>query len=684
MTEDHAAEHTSAATPPTPFHDLQDYVSLPRVSGLALSPDGSRLVTSVSTLDVDRTGYVTALWELDPTGARPSRRLTRSAKGEQTPVFAPNGDLLFVSARPDPAGQPKDPTPAALWLLPDGGGEARVVGTRPGGVGAPLVAADADAVLVTSMTLPGAVSGEDDEQRRTARKATKVSAILHTGYPMRFWDHHLGPDQPRLLVGALPAGEDSVEWSDLTPDPGAALQETSTDISPDGTTVVATWRIAEPRGSSRRSLVAIDVATGERRTLADDPGFEFGEARISPDGRNVAVIRTSRSWPAEAPRVDLIVLPLAGGEPLALTAGWDRWPAAMRWTPDGRGLIVVADEHGRSPLFRIDVTDGVVIRLTGDDGAYTDPQVSRDGRYVYALRGAVDAAPAAVRLDAHTPEQLPVPLRGPTESPALPGTLTEVRVTAEDGSPLRAWLALPENAAAQPAPLLLWIHGGPLGSWNTWHWRWNPWLMVARGYAVLLPDPALSTGYGQAFIDRGWGEWGGAPYTDLLAITDAAEALPEVDATRTAAMGGSFGGYLANWIAGHTDRFAAIVTHASLWALDQFSRTTDEAMYWPREMSAEMTAAHSPHAFADAITTPMLVIHGDKDYRVPIGEALGLWWALISRQQDCDDQPHKFLYFPDENHWILRPQHAVVWYETVMAFLAHHVFGRDFQTPDLL
>ncbi|MFN2497328.1 MAG: prolyl oligopeptidase family serine peptidase [Pseudonocardiaceae bacterium] len=685
MTQDHAIEPPSTDTPPTPFHDLQDYVALPRVTGLELSPDGTRLLTSVSSLDADRTRHVGALWEVDPAGTVPGRRLTRSAKGESGMAFTPDGDVLFVSARPDPEVKPgDDDPPAALWLLPADGGEARVIGTRPGGIAAPTVAARAATVLVTSMTLPAAVTAEDDEQRRKARKDKKISAILHTGYPVRSWDHDLGPDQPRLLAGTLPGPDGSVEWTDLTPAPGAALRDTSAALSPDGSTVVTSWRIAEPQGSSRDILVAIDVATGERRTLADDPGFDFGEARISPDGRSVAVIRYGRSTPAEAPRDDLVVLPLAGGEPIELTAGWDRWPADVRWTPDASALIVVADDHGRSPLFRIQLSDATVTRLTGDDGAYTDPRVAPDGRRVYALRGAVNAPPAPVRLDARTADQQPTLLPGPAPVPALPGTLTEVTATARDGSPLRAWLALPANAGAEPAALLVWIHGGPLASWNDWQWRWNPWLMVARGYAVLLPDPALSTGYGQAFIARGWGRWGGAPYTDLMTLTDAAQTLPEVDATRTAAMGGSFGGYMANWIAGHTDRFAAIVTHASVWALDQFNHTTDLAYYWVREMTVEMAAANSPHGFADAITTPMLVIHGDKDYRVPIGEALRLWWDLASRQQDPGDQPHKFLYFPDENHWILKPQHAVVWYETVTAFLAHHVLGKDFQAPDLL
>jgi dipeptidyl aminopeptidase/acylaminoacyl peptidase len=251
---------------------------------------------------------------------------------------------------------------------------------------------------------------------------------------------------------------------------------------------------------------------------------------------------------------------------------------------------------------------------------------------------------------------------------------------------VRSWLVLPDRP--DPAPLLLWIHGGPIGSWNSWHWRWNPWLLAANGYAVLLPDPALSTGYGQDFVQRGWGAWGKATFDDVLAATDAASEHPQVDGARMAAMGGSFGGYMANWIAGHTDRFAAIVTHASLWALDQFGATTDVAYYWRREMTPERAEANSPHRFVDRIHTPMLVIHGDKDYRVPIGEALRLWYELLaSSGLPADDDgvsPHRFLYFPTEHHWVLNPQHTKIWYQVVIGFLARHVLSEDVQLPELL
>jgi dipeptidyl aminopeptidase/acylaminoacyl peptidase len=664
----------------TPYADLDAYVALPRTAGLALSADGRRLVTTVATLDAKGTRYVSALWEVDPTGERPAARLTRSAKGEGSPVIAPDGTVLFTSARPDPDGsEPDEETPAALWQLPTTG-EARVVSARRGGFTAVAVAREAGTVVALSDTLPAASDGDSDADRRKARKDAGVDAVLHSTYPVRYWDRDLGAGQNRLLAAEV--GPGPVQWRDLTPAPGRGLHEAELDVTPDGRTIVTTWSVADPHGSRRTVLVAVDTTTGERRTLVDDPASECSAPVISPDGRSVAFLRETLSTPQEPIDVALVVVPLTGGEVREVAPTWDRWPGRPQWSPDGSGLFVVADEQGCAPVFRVDVAGGEVVRLNADRGHYSDLRVSPDGAHVYALRDAVHSAPTPVRLDASATDQQPKALQGPPTAPAPGGRLEEVVTTAEDGSALRSWLVLPDGDG--PHPLLLWVHGGPLNSWNGWSWRWNPHLMAARGYAVLLPDPALSTGYGREFVRRGWGRWGAEPYTDLMAITDAALEHPAVDASRTAAMGGSFGGYMANWIAGHTDRFRAVVTHASLWDLDQFGPTTDAAYYWSREMTPEMTRDNSPSRFADAIRSPMLVIHGDKDYRVPIGEGLRLWWDLCSRAEDPETMPHRFLYFPHEHHWVQSPGHAKLWYETVLAFLAVHVLDEPWRTPELL
>lgn len=695
----------------TPFHDLDEYVALPRVSGLTLSPDGTRLVTQVSTLNHDRTKSHSALWEVFPTRAKPARRLTRSTQGETGAAFTPDGDLLFTSARPDADAKDSDKPldKPALWVLPAGGGEARIVATRPGGVSGVKTARKGAAMVFTTDMLPSATDAESDERLRTLRKDTKVAAVLHEGYPVRYWDHDLGPDAPHLLGWHFAAADEparAVEVAsrtaelgvvDLTPQPGGALREAQYDLSPDGAFAVTTWAVPGANGEQRTILVRLSLDTRERTVLVDDPDADLGLPVVSPDGRAVAYLRESLSTPELAPRVTLHLLPLdesgAAGAPAGLVAHWDRWVSGMQWLPDGSGLVVTADQDGRGPVFVVDLETDSVTQLTQDDHVYTDLQVAPDASEVYALRSSWLAPPHPVRIQladgGSAPRGTVTVLRAPAPPPTLPGFLTEVRTQAADGQPLRAWLAVPDDADAEhPAPLLLWIHGGPLGSWNTWSWRWNPWLMVAQGYAVLLPDPALSTGYGQEFVQRGWGRWGAEPYTDLMSVVDAALAFDEVDASRTAAMGGSFGGYMANWVAGHTDRFDAIVTHASLWALDQFGPTTDAAYYWGREMGPEMALENSPHRFVEQIATPMLVVHGDKDYRVPIGEGLRLWYELLSKSRLAADAegrtPHRFLYFPDENHWVLSPQHAKVWYQVVLSFLGEHVLGRPATRPESL
>ena len=656
-------------TASTPFSDLDDYIALPRVAGLAVSPDGSRVVTTVTELNDKRTEYVSAIWELDPAGLRPARRLTRGAKGESTPVFTADGDLLFVAARPT---EQDDKAPASLWRLPAAGGEAVEELALPGGVDGVRTARAAAVTVVTAKMLRSSSDVDDDKRRRTLRMDNKVSAVLHSGYPVRYWDHDLGPDHPHLLDVDGPR--------DVTPQPGDALREADFDVSPDGSFIVTSWHDPAQGASVRGTLVRVDMTTAQRATIADDPDADLESPAISPDGTAAAFTRETFSTPDRAPRITLCHMRF-GESPVELTDDWDLWPTSVTWRADGSTLIVTADENGRGPLFAVDASSGVITRLTDDDYTYSDVRAAPGGG-VFAMRSSYAAPPHPVRIgqDGVVTE---LPCVG---WPELPGTLTSVTGTADDGHPIRSWLALP--AGYEPAPLVLWVHGGPLASWNAWHWRWNPWVLVAQGYAVLLPDPALSTGYGQNFIQRGWGAWGFAPYTDLIAATDAACEHPRVDEKRTAAMGGSFGGYMANWIAGHTDRFDAIVTHASLWALDQFGSTTDGAYWWAREMTPEMAERNSPHRFVDQINTPMLVTHGDKDYRVPIGEALRLWYELLTESglpaAEDGTSPHRLLYFPSENHWVLSPQHAKIWYQVVTAFLALHVLGEDVELPEAL
>jgi dipeptidyl aminopeptidase/acylaminoacyl peptidase len=695
-----------AGSSSTPFDDLGDYMAIPRVGALRLSPDGTWLAATVQTLSPDRKKFLTSIWRIDPQGGQ-ARRLTRSAEGEGSPAFLPNGDLLFISKRPDPdASQGKsDDAMPGLWLLPATGGEATVIGALPGGIAAVTTARDEPAIVVSAQVMPVTATTDEEGQLRKERKDAGVTAILHESAPIRYWDHDLGPAQLRLysIENAATAGQEQPR--DLTPEPGRALDEQAFELTPDGTRVITGWWNHDPAAGSYIDLVEIDVATGQRRTLLTDKAMNFDAPKVSPDGRFIVCQRETLAT-ADTPTQLTLVLKETGqagqetgqagqetgqagqetgqaGQARDLLPDLDRWPSEAIWAPDSTAIFFTADDNGRCPVFKVDVRTGETERLTAE-GAYLSLSVDPQGRYLYALRTAIDEPPTPVRIDltdtaggAQTLECPGVPL-------ALPGRVEELETTADDGQLIRSWLVLPRAAGNEKAPLLLWVHGGPNSSWNAWSWRWNPWLMAAKGYAVLLPDPALSTGYGQHMLQRGHRTWAATAFEDVMKATDGAIARDDIDETRTAMMGGSYGGYMANWIAGHTDRFKAIVSHASLWALDQMFTTTDVQMFWWGQFGDPLThpgmyETNSPHLHIKNISTPMLVIHGDKDYRVPIGEALRLWGELTRHAVEA-----KFLYFPDEGHWILSPGNATIWYETVHAFLAQHVHDEPWQRPKLI
>jgi dipeptidyl aminopeptidase/acylaminoacyl peptidase len=656
---------------------LAGYNSIPRVAGMVLSPDGGRLVLTVQTLSADRTRFVTSLWEVPAGGGAPPRRLTFSDKGEANPVFLPDGTLAFTSARQDPTVQ-EDDAESRLWLLPAGGGEARAVLSVPGGIRALAAARSRDTVVIRGQAFPGADGMGGDAQKAKSRKEAGVSAILYDTFPIRFWDHDLGPRWSRLWrVRDMTSGQELVP-EDLTGDAVNSLEEAGIAVSPDGAVAVTTWQRDMGRGFRSTGLVAI--SDGRCRTLAAGE-LDFAEPQVSPDGRMVIALATDRGTPERAQRHHLWLGEVASGEGGVVAADFADWPAEARWAADGSAVYFVADHGQERPVFRFEVATCEVRQVTRE-GAFSSPCPSPDGRSVYALRSSWSAPLQVVRVDLDgTVTELPTP-GFPLE---VPGVVTAVEASARDGTRIQGRLVLPKGASpAKPAPLVLWIHGGPFNSWNSWSWRWCPHLLAERGYAVLLPDPALSTGYGQQFLQRAWGVWGDPVMDDLFAILDSVLARPDIDSDRVAAMGGSFGGYMSNWVAGHSERFRAIVTHASLWSMDRFQATTDEPDWWEHQFGSryefpERYEALSPSRSIAAVRTPMLVVHGNLDYRVPISEALQLWTDL--RRHEV---PSQYLYFPDENHWILKPGNAIVWYETVLAFLDHHVLGMDWKRPDLL
>src|SRR5699024_7865859 len=383
-----------------------------------MSPAGDRLAVTVSTLNHDATKYVTALWEVDPDGNTPARRLTRGLAGESAPEFTAAGDLLFLATRPTEDGAEAEEAPS-LWMLPAAGGEACRLASRPGGFDAVHAARSASRLLISAEALPSATSEEHEAELRKVRKDAKVSAILHSSYPVRYWDHDLSPAAPRLFDTELPAAPSAgaatpsdrgpaatttpaLRLRALTPSPGKALVAGEANLSADGSFAVTTWSVPGPGAIERSTLVRIDTETGRRTVIADSQDAEYAGAHISPDGSLVAYLRESITSPEAAPEVTLWVSNADGSQPRRVAADWDRWPGEMAWLPDGSGLLVIADDGGRAPVFHVTL-GGQVTRLTADDAAYSAVAVAPQGDRAYALRASYAHPAEVVRLDLDGP-----------------------------------------------------------------------------------------------------------------------------------------------------------------------------------------------------------------------------------------------------------------------------------------
>jgi dipeptidyl aminopeptidase/acylaminoacyl peptidase len=647
-----------------------------RLQGLLTNQNG-RVIASYSFLDSESS---TSLTHLADIGGEEARRLTRGAQSIGPAALSDDGTIVFASKRKGEDG--KDAESPSLWALPDTG-EARKLADHEGGFS--RIEIKGETLIVEFPVHTWAADESDHQEFSTERSEAKVSGILHTGFPVRRWDHDLGPGRQTLAVAKLDqSGADFPEVTDeLSVPAGLDFRYLSLPsgrlvdwaVDDEARFVLVELEKPIPGQLEASEIWRVDLEGEPELHRLTKPAADhgFGIEAISPDGTKALVSRQQFWTPRANLAVELMVLDLETAELEPVWPDADFWFSPI-WVDDST-IVATADDHGRGSVFIGGLDDAEPKRLVGGiDQKYAFSGLALRGDTVVATASAIDVAPLPVSIDLET--GVISELANPATVLDEEGILTEVEVRAEDGTPIRAWLVLPEGEG--PHPLVVFAHGGPWGSWNAWTYRWNPGPFAAAGYAVLLPDPAISTGYGQAMIDRGQQQLGGTPFSDIMTLTEAAGQRADIDDERIALAGGSYGGYMANWVAGHTgSRFKCIVTHASLWNTTSMGRTTDNSS-WDQAMR-EQAAEYSPHLFAGEIEVPMLVIHGDKDYRVPIGQGQELWLDLLTQAKtplDADgDTQHRFLYYPDEGHWILGRGNAEVWYRTVLAFLDAHVLG---------
>ena len=653
-----------AAAPPAERHPfgVDDLLAVPRVGAPAISPDGKLVAFTVGRVSADESTVESSLWVVPAAGGDP-RRLT-STPGEKVSSvrFSPDGKrLAFAAAR---GGE------AQVFVLSlDGGAEAQL--TRlPRGVGDLLWAPDGQALLVTTDVDPAC--GLDAACADARAKAGDGAPRLATRLLFRHWN--AWRERLRTHVVRVPLAGGAAE--DLTPGdrdvpPYQRGEAGDLAVSADGRTLLYTM-VSDPVEaiSTNADLYAVPLQGGQPARLTEGPGWD-GSPRPSPSGKMLAWRSQARGG-YESDRFRLLVGGPAGEAPRDVTARIDLSVNELFWASEGR-LVFTADEGGLANVYEADVRSGEVRRVLAGANLHA-LSASRDGRTAAALVDGFLRPPEVAVLQGGKVKVLTRFGDEVMAKVALP-TFRPLEAKGKDGAAVHGWIMTPSgHRAGERHPSVVLVHGGPQGAWKDgWSFRWNPLLYAARGWTVVMPNPRGSSGFGQAYQDAVRMSWGGTPFDDIMALTDAALAGGEADGARLCAAGASYGGYMVNWMNGHTDRFRCLVTHAGDFDLEAAYYDTEELWFpeWELGRPWEDRAAYdrwSPHRFVQRWHTPTLVTHGELDYRVTVAQALSTYTALQRLGVES-----KLLVFPDEGHWILRPKNSRVFHDVVLGWLSDHL-----------
>lgn len=655
----------AAVTDTHPF-DVRDLIAFDRISEPRVSPDGGRVVFTVSALDLDANKRRSDLWLVGVDG-KGLKRLTRHEASDTSAVFAPDGkSVYFLSTR---SGS------SQVWMLPLDAGEPQPVTNLPLDVGSFVVSPDGKNLALSMEVFPGTTVAEtkkllDDEA------AKKASGKIYDGLLVRHWDAWKDGRRSHLFVVPIAGGEavDVMKAmdADAPSKPFGGAEEYA--FTPDGAGIVFSARDVgrEEAWSTDFDLFVapVDASAPPKNLTEANPAWDSYPV-FSPDGKTFAYLAMKRPG-YESDRFRIVLRSWPDGKERMLTEGWDRSPSDLTFSADGKELYCTADDLGQHALFAVDAATGKVRTVVGS-GHVAAPKVAGD-RIVFLLDSLKGPAEVySVRPDGGDRRTLTA-LNEARLSRVRMGEPEQFTFKGAGGDTVHAYIVKPVDFdPAKKYPVAFLIHGGPQGSFgNDFHYRWNPQTYAGRGYASVMVDFHGSTGYGESFSDAIRGDWGGKPLEDLKKGLDAALAkYPWMDGVKVAALGASYGGYMVNWIAGNwPDRFKCLVAHDG--NLDErFAYFATEELWFPEWEhggtpwdNPQGYARHNPVDHVKNWKTPMLVVHGGKDYRVVDTGGLATFTALQRR-----GIPSKLLYFPDENHWVLKPHNSILWHDTVLDWL---------------
>jgi len=648
----------------------EDLWKVARVGGPVPTPDG-RVVVPVTTYDLETNKGKTRLWLVPGEGGEP-RPLTSEEHASTEPAVSPDGRWIsFLRTRGEEKPQ--------LHIMPLDGGEAERLTDLPLGVVDPRWFPDGTKVAFISMLLEEAPTPEGTKGLLEKRAKDPVKAHVTEDRVYRYWDRWLTEgEKPHIFVldlatrrmtDATPQG---TGWFDLM-DPCGQY-----DISPDGTEIAFAANSSRPPHQLLRWAIYTAPASGKGPVTCLTPegtppkSADFWRPRYSPDGKSI-YYGMQRDPYFYADKVRIVRHDRASKTHTVLTEDWDRSPAAWELAKDGT-VILEAEDRGRVLLFAMPAGGGTPNPLT-EQGTVSGLKIGRDGRVYFTLQ-TISAAPEAtsIRLDGKELRKL-TGFNDALLSEVALGEVREIEFAGADGNRVQMFVVLPPGFDPKRKwPLVHVIHGGPHGiAGDNFHFRWNPQAFAAPGYVVACVNFHGSTSWGQDFAAVIQGGHGDKPYSDIMRATDFLLETGYIDEKRMAATGGSYGGYLVCWIAGQTGRFACLINHAGVFDLiAEYASDITQGRHqayggepWDR---LDAIDRWNPARFARGFTTPMLVIHGERDYRVPHTQALAVYNIYKAKGVDA-----RLLFFPDENHWVLKPRNSLVWNREVHAWLKRYL-----------
>ncbi|MEA2489757.1 MAG: hypothetical protein QOH21_1549 [Acidobacteriota bacterium] len=648
---------SAAAQRPLTFEDM---AAMRRIGAPRLSPDGKWLAYDASTIDVEKNLRRSAIYLMPADGSTPAKKFTDGAKQDEGPAWSPDGRTIAYTSNRDGAAK-------QVYLYDVAAGTSRkLTSLASGAASVKWVPGGGGLVLVSDIYPDCGVEPACIEQKNAAAEKAPSKGRVIDSLLFRHWNAWQEPTRAHVLYVPL-----SGSPRDLTPGaydapPFSVGGGDEFDVSPDGKELVYARNTEEhPERSTNSDLYLVPLTGGEAKRITTRTGADTSP-KYSPDGRWIAYRSQARNS-FESDLWELWLLDRSTGQSRRIGADFANWIESIGWAPDSGSLFITAPLKGKGAIYEMSI-DGRA-KLVHNTGYAHSVEVAPNGRTLYFAMSSLrrpDDLYSLARTDGAAKKLT-------TENDALLAKLTlgetsDVWWTGADGAQVQGHLIKPPNFdPSKKYPAIVLIHGGPQGAWNdAWSYRWNPQPFAARGYVILMPNPRGSSGFGQKFVEEISGDWGGRVYTDIMNGVDTLAAMPFVDGDRLGAAGGSFGGYMVDWILGHTNRFKALVSHAGVYNLESMYGVTEELWFPEWEFGGtpwdnpELYTKWSPHRFAKNFNTPTLVSHGELDYRVPIGEGLQLFTALQRR-----GIPSRLLYFPDEGHWVLKPQNSKLWHQTV-------------------